>query len=54
MRDWLWSPEEVKDTPSVQRGMSLAEEARIRREGIRLIMEVGTGVRADLKRCSYE
>ncbi|KAK6050752.1 hypothetical protein COOONC_11742 [Cooperia oncophora] len=46
MRDWLWTPEEVKDTPSVRRGMTPAEEARIRREGIRLIMEVGTGVRA--------
>ncbi|EYB88857.1 hypothetical protein Y032_0240g3344 [Ancylostoma ceylanicum] len=46
MRDWLWSPEEVKDTPSVRAGMSLANEAKLRREGIRLIMEVGTGVRA--------
>ncbi|KAK6757434.1 hypothetical protein RB195_015327 [Necator americanus] len=46
MRDWLWSPEEVKDTPSVRAGMSHANEAKLRREGIRLIMEVGTGVRA--------
>ncbi|CAJ0950213.1 unnamed protein product, partial [Mesorhabditis belari] len=40
-RDWFWSEEDVKFTPSRKAGMELKDEARLRREGVKIIMEIG-------------
>ncbi|CAJ0573189.1 unnamed protein product, partial [Mesorhabditis spiculigera] len=39
--DWIWDQDAVKDTPSARRGMTLDEEDRLRREGVKIIMEIG-------------
>uniref|UniRef100_A0A914KLU0 Cyclin-like domain-containing protein n=1 Tax=Meloidogyne incognita TaxID=6306 RepID=A0A914KLU0_MELIC len=41
---WLWNPEDLENTPSVQAGISMAEENKLRREGVRMIKEMGKSI----------
>ncbi|KAL7076171.1 hypothetical protein ACQ4LE_004817 [Meloidogyne hapla] len=41
---WLWNPEDLENTPSVRAGISMTEENRLRREGVRMIKEMGKSI----------
>jgi hypothetical protein len=41
MRNWLFDPDALKSTPSCIDGIDAAAEDRHRREGIRLILDIG-------------
>lgn len=38
---WLWNPEDLECTPSVRAGIPMEQENKLRREGIRMIKEIG-------------
>ena len=44
-RDWLFDPNALKNTPSRKDGIDERLEDRYRREGIRLIMDIGGELR---------
>lgn len=44
-RDWLFTEEQLSDSPSRKDGIGRADEDRLRREGIKLIVEIGTGLK---------
>ncbi|VDK46114.1 unnamed protein product [Anisakis simplex] len=41
-RDWLFSEDQLANSPSRRDGIDRADEDRMRREGIKLIVEIGT------------
>lgn len=38
---WLWIPEDLANTPSVRAGMLQDDENKQRRDGVRMIKEIG-------------
>ena len=42
--NWLWNPEDMKNTPSIRAGMTMEQENKARREGINLIKEIGKAI----------
>ncbi|CAD6196089.1 unnamed protein product [Caenorhabditis auriculariae] len=42
---WIWTSDEVKNAPSIRAGMSQKEETRLRREGCKIVVEVGSTLR---------
>jgi hypothetical protein len=41
---WLWNPEDLENTPSVRAGITVEQENRHRREGVRMIKEIGKAI----------
>ncbi|KAL3095934.1 hypothetical protein niasHS_005693 [Heterodera schachtii] len=46
---WLWNPEDLECTPSIKAGISMEEENNFRREGVRVIKDIGKTM--NLKAC---
>ncbi|KAK6108805.1 Cyclin N-terminal domain family protein [Brugia pahangi] len=44
-RDWLFTEEQLANTPSRRGGVDRVEEDKLRREGIKLIVEIGSGLK---------
>uniref|UniRef100_A0A0R3S0C8 CYCLIN domain-containing protein n=1 Tax=Elaeophora elaphi TaxID=1147741 RepID=A0A0R3S0C8_9BILA len=44
-RDWLFTEEQLANTPSRRDGVDRVEEDKLRREGIKLIVEIGSGLK---------
>ncbi|VDM93678.1 unnamed protein product [Onchocerca ochengi] len=44
-RDWLFTEEQLTNTPSRRDGIDRVEEDRLRREGIKFIVEIGSGLK---------
>lgn len=44
-RDWLFTEEQLSDTPSRRDGIDRNEEDKLRRDGVKLIVEIGTGLK---------
>ncbi|VDN18055.1 unnamed protein product [Gongylonema pulchrum] len=44
-RDWLFTEWQIANAPSRRDGVRMAEEERLRREGIKLIVEIGSGLK---------
>ncbi|KAL7074419.1 hypothetical protein ACQ4LE_006735 [Meloidogyne hapla] len=42
--NWLWNPEDLENTPSVRAGISIEEENDLRKEGVRVIKEIGKSI----------
>ncbi|XP_040569657.1 cyclin-K [Lepeophtheirus salmonis] len=41
MPTWYWDKSELRNTPSIGKGLDMGSESRYRREGVRFIMELG-------------
>lgn len=44
-RDWLFTEEQLANTPSRRDGVDRVEEDKLRREGIKFIVEIGSGLK---------
>ncbi|MCP9264615.1 Cyclin-K [Dirofilaria immitis] len=44
-RDWLFTEQQLANTPSRRDGVDRIEEDKLRREGIKLIVEIGSGLK---------
>lgn len=44
-RDWLFTEDQLANTPSRRDGVDRVEEDKLRREGIKLIVEIGSGLK---------
>lgn len=38
---WLFTKQQIENTPSRKDGLSLKEEEKVRRDGVKMIMEIG-------------
>lgn len=45
VRDWLFTEKQLNETPSRKDGIDRSEEDQLRREGIKMIVEVGSALK---------
>ncbi|MFH4979122.1 hypothetical protein AB6A40_005831 [Gnathostoma spinigerum] len=50
-RDWLFTEEQLQNSPSRKAGISRADEEKYRREGVKMIVEIGTGLKLQQNPC---